>query len=173
MGGSFTSIGDSTRNYIAAIDVVTGTATSWNPNTSADFFCGVYALAISSNTIYVGGWFTSIGDSTRSNIAAIDATTGKATNWNPNADDAVSALAISSNIVYAGGTFTSIGGSTRNNIAALDATTGKATNWNPNADNEVCALAISSNVVYAGGRFTSIGSSARNYIAAINVTTGR
>jgi hypothetical protein len=122
--------------------------------------------------VYAGGEFTSIGGQARNYIAALDASTGSATGWNPNAENYVLALAVSGTTVYAGGGFTSIGGQTRNKIAALDASTGSATGWNPNAVGEVSALAVSGTTVYAGGDFTSIGGQTRNRIAALDASTG-
>jgi hypothetical protein len=46
----------------------------------------VQALAVSGSTVYVGGQFNSIGGQSRSNIAALDVTTGLVTAWNPGAD---------------------------------------------------------------------------------------
>ena len=37
--------------------------------------------------VYAGGAFTNIGGQTRNFIAALDASTGNATNWDPNAND--------------------------------------------------------------------------------------
>ena len=91
--------------------------------------------AAAGPAVYAGGSFTSIGGQPRSRIAALDASTGTATAWNPNANSVRHALAVSGSTVYAGGGFTSIGGQTRNRIAALDAATGNATAWNPNANN--------------------------------------
>ncbi len=71
---------------------------------------------MSGNTIYAGGEFTQIGGQGRSRIAALNATSGLPTAWNPNASwdpnalSAVWALAVSGNVVYAGGRFTQIGG---------------------------------------------------------------
>ena len=167
IGGGFTRVGPvggpmQTRNNIAAIDATTGAATSWNPHANG----GVYSLAISGTTVYVGGGtFTTIGGKTRNNIAAINATTGAATSWNPHANGGVISLAISGTTVYAGGTFTTIGGKTRNNIAAINATTGNATSWNPDANGGVYSLAISGTTVYAGGTFTTMGGQARSYFA--------
>jgi len=133
----------------------------------------VSALAVSGSTVYAAGVFNTIGGRERNYIAALDATTGRASTWNPNAGDGVLAMAVSESTVYAGGAFSSIGGVTRNNLAALDAHTGVATAWNPNAaDGFVSALAASGSTVYAGGDFNRIGGQPRNYIAAIDATTG-
>jgi hypothetical protein len=127
---------------------------------------------VSGTAIYAGGLFTSIGGQARNYIAALDATSGLATAWNPNANSSVSALAASGTTVYAGGSFSSIGGQARNYVAALDAMSGLATAWNPNADGSVYALAVSGTTVYAGGGFSSIGGQARNYLAALDATSG-
>jgi len=47
-----------------------------------------------------------IGGEDRSNLAAIDVTTGRPTAWNPRANDAVWSLAKSGSTIYAGGYFT-------------------------------------------------------------------
>jgi predicted small secreted protein len=172
-GGQFRSIGGQTRHSIAALDAVTGEATSWNPIANN----WVYALAVSGETVYAGGSFSSIGGQWRNGIAAIDAVTGEATSWNPNASfgdrsPCVYTLAVNGDTVYAGGSFTSIGGQTRNRIAALDAVTGEATSWNPNSNSIVYALVVDGDTVYAGGGFSSIGGQARKYIAALDAVTG-
>jgi hypothetical protein len=140
----------------------------WNPGANAL----VKALAVSGSTVYVGGYFTSIGGQVRSRIAALDGTTGLATDWDPAAGGVVLTLALSGSTIYVGGYFTSIGGQERHSIAALDATTGLATTRNPSADYDVYALAVSGSTVYAGGVFTNIGGQARNRIAALDATTG-
>jgi hypothetical protein len=176
VGGEFRSIGGQPRNYIAAIDPVTAEATSWDPGVAG---CDgvpctprVDALVVDGETVYVGGEFRSIGGQPRNYIAALDATTGQASSWNPNAHGSVTAIAVSGDTVYAGGWFASMGGLERNNIAALDSRTGEPTPWNPDADRWVEALAVSDGIVYAGGWFTSIGGQARNCIAALDAVTG-
>jgi trimeric autotransporter adhesin len=123
-GGTFTTIGGQIRNNIAALDATTGLATTWNPNASGISSPNVRAIAVSDSTVYVGGVFTSIGGQTRNYIAALDATTGLATTWNPNANFGgynVYALAVSGSTVYAGGNFTRIGGVVRTNFVGLSA----------------------------------------------------
>jgi hypothetical protein len=102
----------------------------------------------------------------------LDATSGLATAWNPDANNAVRALAASGSTVYVGGDFTSIGGQSRGRIAALDAGSGVAMAWDPNADEEVEVLAVSGSTVYVGGCFTSIGGQSRNNVAALDATSG-
>ena len=61
----------------------------------------------------------------RNNIAALDAATGAATPWNPNANSYVKALAVSGATLYAGGQFTAIGELPQSDVAAITtATTG-------------------------------------------------
>ena len=88
--------------------------------------------------ILAGGFFTSIGGQTRNRIARLDATTGLADSFDPNADGSVYSIAVQADgKILAGGDFTSIGGQTRNRIARLDATTGLADSFNPNANDTV------------------------------------
>jgi trimeric autotransporter adhesin len=176
-GGEFGIIGGQSRYCIAALDATTGNVLAWNANASGCCY-GVKSLTLSGTTLYVGGGFNSIGGQSRNNIAALDAITGNALAWNPNASGispqtGVYSLAVSGTTVYAGGNFTSVGGQSRNNIAALDATTGDVLPWNPNANNWVYSLAVSGTAVYAGGQFTGLGGQRRNFIAAFDATTGK
>ena len=104
----------------------------------------------------MGGGFTSIGGRHRSGLAALVATTGAATAWNPNSGGGVFALALSSSTVYASGAFDSIGGHARASIAAVDATTGALAAFNPSADDSVYALAVR--------RSTRVGRSPRSAV---------
>jgi hypothetical protein len=172
-GGIFDSMGGQPRYNIACLDATTGHATDWNLNMKRSLVdVPILDIAISGNSVYVGGRFTSIGGQTRNNIACIDATSGLATDWNPNANGTVSALSVNGNNLYVGGGFTSIGGQTRNYIACIDTTTGLATDWNPNASFYVEALCVSGNNIYVGGDFKTIGGQTRSRIACLDATTG-
>ncbi len=92
-GGEFRSIAGRARSYIAALNARTGRVTAWNPNASGNAagYFGVSTLVVSGSTVYAGGNFTSIGGHARHYIAALNARTGSATAWNPNADSPVKA----------------------------------------------------------------------------------
>ena len=180
-GGTFTTIGGQPRQHLAALDLATGMATNWNPSVSGSTVSYrdpvVMTLASQSNTLYVGGYFTTIAGQSRNNLAAVDTTTGATTAWDPKAGDLVNALAVSGGLVYAGGNFTIFGGVRRANLAAIDAATGMATAWNPgvsgSSDTElISVLKIQDTTIYAGGAFTSIGGQSRTSLAALSTTTG-
>ncbi len=162
-GGSCNGVDDVVRNYAARINADGSVDAAWNPDLGGPT-AGVRAIAVSGSTVYLGGWFTTVDsvlglDKTRNRAAAVNATTGIATDWNPNLNGAVVAIAVSGSTVYLGGWFTTANGGTRtrNKAAAVDATIGIATTWNPNLNNEVLAIAVSGSTVYLGGYFTCIG----------------
>jgi hypothetical protein len=174
VGGEFINIGPGSvpRNYIAALDATSGNVTPWNPNAGGSSFPNVNAILVDGSTVYVGGDFGTIGGQARTCIAALSATTGLATAWDPQATGEVFALAASGGTIYAGGSFAVIGGQDRFSIAALDATSGSATPWDPSVTWDVRALLIENGVVYAGGEFSSAGGQQRRCIAALDIQTG-
>jgi hypothetical protein len=174
VGGGFSTIGGQTRSRIAALDPVTGLATGWNPGLGG-ISPSVTALAVSGTTVYASGDFTFVGFDPRTRLAAIDATTGAATGWNPGADGTALAMVVSDTTLYVGGFFGSIGGATRSRIAALSTSTGLATAWDPNSNAGVRAIAVNGSTIYVGGDFfgsTAIGGQPRLGVAAIDATTG-
>jgi hypothetical protein len=132
----------------------------------------VNTITLSGNTVYIGGFFTMINGQVRNRLAALDATSGQLTAWDPNANGTVNTLLVNGNTIYVGGAFTNTGGQVRNRIAALDATTGLASDWNPNCDWQVHALALNGGSLYVGGEFSNIGGQARSCFAALNTATG-
>lgn len=114
-------------------------------------------------TLYLGGWFGSLGGADRSFIGALDAASGEVQAWSPFANSPVFALAADDATVYPGGTFTFMGYRNRTNIAALDRGDAWAhETWNPGLamDDWVTALALSDvetpERLYVGGRFARL-----------------
>jgi hypothetical protein len=169
-GGFFMSVGGVSRNHLGAIDATTGALTSWAPNDAVPSAGFPAALAINGNTVYLAGGFTlsNGANGTRKNLAAVDATTGAATTWNPAPDASVFTLSISGNTLFVGGVFTTIAGQSRNHAAAFELTTGALLPWNPDTDGPVRALDVHGGNVFLGGAFTTVGGQYHRDLAAVD-----
>ena len=190
VGGYFTTIARQSRYGVAAIDATTGRASTWDPHAISNIggtgVAPVLAILLSGNLVYLGGSFTTIGGQARNVLAAVDATTGKATSWNPLVTTSAQAadvetIALVGNTVYVGGigTYTSAT-QTRRALAAFNATTGALTSWNPAAINNpgstsvisVSGSSVSGTTLYVGGNFLQMGGQVRDHLAQVDLTTG-
>jgi putative cell wall-binding protein len=155
--GGFTNIGGQARNRLAALDLTTGLATSWDPAPNN----AVQSVVRDGDTVYAGGLFTSIGGQTRNFLAALDATTGLATSWNPQPDAAVQRVFVDDGTLYTGGLFTTIAGESRNVLASFATATGDLTTWDPNATATgslaVADIVTGSPVLIVAGQFSLPG----------------
>jgi hypothetical protein len=116
----FGQIGGQARRSIAALDATTGNATPWYPQPTAwGTPTEVKALALMGSTLCIGGAFASIGGQPRICLAAVDTSTGLATDWDAGLDGLVWSLAAAGNIVYVGGGFTRAGGLPAVGLAAF------------------------------------------------------
>jgi hypothetical protein len=114
LGGDFSLVGTTTRNHVAAVNTTNGSVvTAFDPDVTGST---VSSLAITSDgsTLYIGGGYTTVGTSTRNNIAGVSTSDGLVTAFNPgtNTGSIVQALALSldENTLYIGGNFTTVGG---------------------------------------------------------------
>jgi uncharacterized delta-60 repeat protein len=186
LGGSFNSLTPNggaaiTRHHIARV-FSTGLADSFAPDANGI----VYSLAIQADgKIVVGGNFSgtgSIGGQTRNHIARLDAVTGLADSFNPNANQQVLAVAVQQDgKILAGGNFAgtnSIGGQPRGRIARLDPITGLADSFDPEANFPVLVIAVQQDgKILAVGQLTSLSADGetaltRNHIVRLE-TDGR
>jgi hypothetical protein len=130
----------------------------------------VSALAVSGTDLYAGGYFTTAGGVSATNIAK----------WNGSAwsalgsgmDHSVSALAVSGNDLYAGGYFTAAGGVTANYIAAWNGSAWSALGSGMGGVSEpvVSALAADGSVhLFVGGYFSLAGTNVSPFIAQANI----
>jgi hypothetical protein len=117
--GGFLTIGGQTRNHIARLNPNTGLADSWDPNAGTGAF--VYTIAVQADgKVLAAGNFGSIGGQIRNDIARLDAVTGAADSFNPNADYIVHSIAVQADgKILAGGQFANIGGQPRGLFARL------------------------------------------------------
>src|SRR4029079_17833990 len=119
-GGVFTKAGGVAHAGLAAFDAPTGAVRSFAAGVAGPGPL-VAALELSGSTLYVGGAFTTLGSSPRTNLGSIDLTSGQATPWNPAPNDLVNAIAAGAGgKVFVGGFFTKVNNTTvtRNYAAA-------------------------------------------------------
>jgi trimeric autotransporter adhesin len=178
-GGQFTEIRSVERRGVARLDSATGTPTAWAPSVSSlatEFTAVVFAVLPSSAEVVVAGNFASLGGFLRQRLAALNLTSGVATEWNPGANREVYALAVSDTQVYAGGAFTNLGGSSRLRLGAVDRNTGVATGFvtdvTATANGGVFVLQLEGDDLYVGGLFTKVNGQNRENIARVDPTSG-
>ena len=181
VAGNFTQIGGQPRMSVAALNAATGDAFAWAPDSIGPSYEGFpprlcTALAVRPGVVYVGGFFETFGGQSHPFVAALNTSSGAASNWNPKLNDATYALGVKGDTVYVGGSFTSVGEwRHRAGLAAIDLVTGAVKAWNPNPDGGICtAVAVHGNRVFVSGDFANIGGQPqpRSYFAALDTITG-
>ncbi|MES2922696.1 MAG: delta-60 repeat domain-containing protein, partial [Verrucomicrobiota bacterium] len=179
-GGLISIIGGQSRIGLARVDGTTGLVDSFNANANSY----VVALLVQPDgRILAGGSFggtNSIGGQSRNGLARLNAVTGLADSFDPNADipnpnaaGSVSSIALQSDgKVLAGGDFNSIGGQALNHIARLEGTIGLADSFNANADGSLNSIAVQADgKILTSGRFMNIGGQARYIFARLSNNT--
>ncbi len=160
VAGDLSFVNGQSRAWLAGVDLNTGDLTALNPARSS-LWPGPHAIGVIGSTVYVGGAFDMFGGATRNHVAAIDATTGVVTPFDPNPGApgfTIGALSIVGSTVYLGGAFTTIGGQPRRGIAAVDAATGAVQSFNRPDDFSVPTvgrMTASPTAVYASGVLSS------------------
>ena len=166
VGGSFTSIGGVPRNSLAHLRSDMSVESGWDPNVIGS----VYALALSGDTLFVGGDFSSIGgfqSDWKSCLLSVRLSSGALNHWNPAALGTVKALAVIGRRLYVAGEFQYLGaqdtlilGGDRpftRGLAAVDVSTAyRVWSSDTDADGIVESMLIANSTMYFGGRFSSV-----------------
>ena len=173
VSGLFGSVNGQVRLGIAAIDPVSGEPTSYLCHMMRNGGDLKPNLLCSNGThLYIGGSHIGVGSRARIRLAAIDAATGRPTDWRANANDQVNALALGDSTLYVGGLFTTINGTPRDRIAEVSTATGQLRPWDPDVSGNVLELAVHDTVVHALGDFAYMGGVARARFATIGRISG-
>ena len=141
----------------------------------------VWALAVVGDTVVVGGSFTKVTDSTktqtyaRRNVFAYGLNDGVIRPFAPAVDGAVYALTAGpSSTVYMGGSFKTVNGTAQRGLTRVSLSSGARVstftariNWG-----DVRAMIARGGRLYVGGTFSAIGGTSRIALARLNPTTG-
>jgi hypothetical protein len=178
VGGYFTQIASVARNLIAALDPVTGAATSWDP-LIVNQGSSVNVIVADDTLIYIGGNFTTVNNGVaRNRVMAVNTDdTGSVTSWNPDIgpSQVVYTLAVTESDVYIGGQFPRVGSTPMPNLARVDKSTGALdASWDPRiattrgGGSSVYAFTVLESQVIVGGSFTHMNVVERNGAAAFD-----
>lgn len=170
VSGSLIYVGG--RELLAAYNVTSGHSTPWHPSLEGAPVATVRSLFLSGGVVYVAGTFNSVAGQPRSNLAAIDATTGQVLDWAPNPDGEVRTILECNGAICAGGDFTHVGGAPHSRLAMIDLGTGLAAAWNADADGPVLSLTRSGASIFAAGWFQTVGGLPRERLAMIDTESG-
>lgn len=174
VGGSFMGIGTSSLEGIGRLLLDGSFDPSWAPVISQNSSVSALAFDSTTDSVLVGGSFSSFNGQARNRLADIRAADGGVSAWNPNANGSVRSLTLVPNHVYVGGTFSNVGGQAKLRIAKLSRTTGLAdASFTADANNAVLSLLAGPNdTLYVGGTFTSLGTLMRPGFGRVLMSTG-
>ncbi|TGL75683.1 hypothetical protein [Leptospira jelokensis] len=177
LGGFFTTIGGSSRNYFAVVDNANGIVSS--ENLSLDASSTISHMAIQDGKLYVLGSFSTIFGQERRNAFSIDPLTGVLTDWNPRFISVFSfpygrmAFSNDGSRVLVPGDFTSVNVVNRNGFGSIDLVTGKPTDFVPSVNGGIASFHLDGDVLYVGGNFTQAFGESRVRFFAYNLKTNR
>lgn len=153
LGGDFTQV-DGSYASVAAFDTSTGAQDrSFRPGV----WGRIYSLAVSSDTVYVGGSFDRVAPGTlRSNSAAFLRSDGSLTSFAPQVDNYVRAMSLSadSSVVVMGGAFNNLNGRSLRRLGAVNAADGTSSPW---ADNRISTSTVITDMVTHGDQVVVTG----------------
>jgi hypothetical protein len=172
VAGDFTKVSGVNRNRIVELDAVTGKVlTTFTPGLNAR----ARALAVTGDTVYVGGIFTTAAGKPRSRLAAFAVSTGALRAWAPAANAEVMALTAppGTNKIIAGGRFNRLNSTISFGLGALNAATGATLPWaatatirNSGTASAITSLSSDATQVYGTGYTYGAGGNLEGTFAA-------
>ncbi len=169
IAGSFGGIGEKKRDKIVRWNTMvqlssSGIISDWQIPVSLGHV-EIQSIAVTTNTVVMGGYFRSDSSGVM-NLIAVDTQTGQNILWSyPIREGSILCMVIKNDVLYVGGTFKEIAQHQRKGVAAFDIRTGALLQWNPFdesyslRDFSCTSFALGDTTLYACGTATFLSSS--------------
>ncbi|MGB1003222.1 MAG: T9SS type A sorting domain-containing protein [Salibacteraceae bacterium] len=129
IGGLFTQIGGNSYKRLVKVSRSNGSSINWQPFGSSGFpIC--HSLALKNDSLFVGGFYSTIGGQSRNNFSVINKNSGSLYNWVANTNDGVRLVKIIDSSIYIGGYFSTVSGVAQKTGARLRVSDGTLSIWN-------------------------------------------
>lgn len=171
LGGVFDTVNGQPRKNLAAVDLISGAASSLNLPVDGS----ITVMTFKDSMVYLGGTFNLINGQSRNRLALVDVNNGLVSDWFPTyltSSPTINSISFSGNTGCIAGTFNAIGGRTVANLAAINMRTNTVLPWKASVSGTVNTISLSGDKLYIGGNFNSVNGVGRNHIAAVNKYTG-
>ena len=175
LGGAFTSVGNARRQGLAALDASTGRLLEWRAPPLRGGSAGsplVSALSLAGSSLYVGGYFNSIGGSRRNYLAALDPSSGDLLPWKPpeaatrGGDAPIEIVVTGDRLIIS-----------NDNSSAFSLRTGREPSWARGIGGKDRALTVDGSLLYVGANIESpmglADGEGRYNLAALDLSSGR
>ena len=168
LGGDFTLVGGSSRNYLARLNADGGLDAAFSANANQASVLSLNVLT--DGMILVGGGFTALGGLPCVAFGRLNGDGSLDGSFNPNANGAIRcALVQADGRILVGGDFASLGGSPRSRIGRLYPDGSLDASFNPGADGPVYSLALQPDgKILVGGSFANLAGQGRNRLARLH-----
>ncbi len=170
VAGSFTTLGNQPRSRLAAIDIQTGTVTSFAPDVNDS----VDALCVHDSVLYIGGMFSEVNAQPRTRLAAFNTNTLELLPWAPSVSSLpVRALAMDGGDLLVGGDLGTVDGESRPYLAKFDMPSGSLSSWDAQVVNgTVKSICVHEDAIFLAGGYLIIGGVPRSLVAKLDRATG-
>jgi uncharacterized delta-60 repeat protein len=145
-GSSFTTLGGQPRSYLGRLNADGTLDSGFNPGVGRNDGNAPYVSSLvvqADGKILVGGWFTTLGGYSCTNLGRLNDDGALDGTFNPGADSWVQSLAVQTDgKILVGGRFSTLGGKSRDSLGRLNADGTLDSTFDPGAAGGVTILAV-------------------------------
>lgn len=129
------------------------------------------SMTLGPSGLYVAGEFERVNGVFRTNLVALDRTTGAVLDWDATVDGPIHGLEYVCDSVVLAGDFQNVNQVPRNRLAVLDPRNAQLLPWSLDVDGPIEHLSSMFNTLYIAGSFQYVGPESRHWIAAIDYSS--